>query len=254
MPDPIWISHRGYCKTATENTAEAFRAALALGFDHLETDLRCTADGHLVLSHDDDLSRVTFTPLSIKASTRAQLEKMTLKGGEHLLFFDDFLEEFANCHWILDIKPEQGAQVLECLLAWWEKPGYKPFFDQRVRFLFWEPEQQRTLLHSKPEAQCMATIRECQRAGTCCLVGLTGLANIRPGVTYAVPPKWHGIPLLCPPVVNRYRAQGGRVLAYLPEDQAQAQTAVDLGVDEILTNHAPLGASLHSKETTPATR
>lgn len=240
MQAPIWISHRGYCASATENTAEAFRAALDLGFDHLETDLRCTADGHLVLAHDGSLTRTAKRPVMIETSTRAQLRKITLNNGERLLFFDEFLEEFSAYQWILDIKPEQGTRVLAGLSAWWQDSRCQDFFDHRARFLLWHPQQQLALLRNKPQAVCMAPIRDCQRAGLFCLLGLPGLARIRPGVTYALPPQWHGLELLRPSVIARYRSKGARVLAYLPEDQSQAQLALDLGVDEILTNHKPL--------------
>ena len=55
---PFWISHRGYAKKYTENSQEAFDAALDLGFEFLETDLRITADGHIVLCHDPDFRRL----------------------------------------------------------------------------------------------------------------------------------------------------------------------------------------------------
>lgn len=245
MQSPIWISHRGYCAKATENTAEAFRAALELGFDHLETDLRCTADGHLILAHDGSLARTAKRPIMIETSTRAQLQKILLNNGERLLFFDDFLAEFSQYHWILDIKPEQGDRVLSLLRFWWQNPKYQDFFDHRARFLLWRPQQQLTLLRNKSEAVCMAPIRDCQRAGLFCLLGFTGLARIQAGVTYALPPQWRGIELLRPSVIERYRSKGARVLAYLPEDQNQAQRALELGVDEILTNHEPLSSSVN---------
>jgi glycerophosphoryl diester phosphodiesterase len=46
------ISHRGYHQQHDENTLDSFRAALELGVDGIETDLRLTADGVPVLMHD----------------------------------------------------------------------------------------------------------------------------------------------------------------------------------------------------------
>lgn len=46
------LSHRGYHVSAPENTVEAFEAALALGVDGIETDIRLSADHVPILLHD----------------------------------------------------------------------------------------------------------------------------------------------------------------------------------------------------------
>ena len=47
------FAHRGAHQRARENTLEAFRAALRLGVDGVELDVRHSADGALVVHHDD---------------------------------------------------------------------------------------------------------------------------------------------------------------------------------------------------------
>lgn len=243
MSEPVWISHRGYCRAATENTADAFRSALAQGFTHLETDLRSTADGHLLLAHDMDLARISDVAMNVCESTRAQLQYVVLNGGQPLLFFDDFMAEFSAYRWIFDIKPEYGLRTLDLVLQWWRKPEYADFFRRRVRFLLWKKSQQEYLLQHHPDAVCMATISECRRAGVACLLGLPALAGIRGGATYALPPRAAGLNLMRPSMVERYRRYGGRVLGYLPENERQARDALDVGVDEILTNGEVLRGS-----------
>ncbi|HEX9863528.1 MAG TPA: glycerophosphodiester phosphodiesterase [Acidimicrobiia bacterium] len=56
---PVAIAHRGSRILWPENTMEAFSRAVALGYRHLETDLRITADGVLVCIHDDTVDRTT---------------------------------------------------------------------------------------------------------------------------------------------------------------------------------------------------
>jgi len=46
------ISHRGYHVRAPENTLESFEAAVALGVDGIETDIRLSADHVPILLHD----------------------------------------------------------------------------------------------------------------------------------------------------------------------------------------------------------
>jgi glycerophosphoryl diester phosphodiesterase len=54
-PLPRIIAHRGLALDAPQNSVDAFRAALAAGATHLETDVRATADGTAVLVHDPQL-------------------------------------------------------------------------------------------------------------------------------------------------------------------------------------------------------
>src|SRR5882724_2141563 len=52
-------AHRGDPESGPENTLAAFNSAVALGVDYIETDVQRTADGVLVLLHDDELDRTT---------------------------------------------------------------------------------------------------------------------------------------------------------------------------------------------------
>lgn len=56
---PIVIVHRGASAFAPENTLEAYAAAMDYGADGCEIDIRRTADGVLVMFHDDGLDRMT---------------------------------------------------------------------------------------------------------------------------------------------------------------------------------------------------
>jgi hypothetical protein len=55
----ILLAHRGAATLATENTLEAYAAAMDYGADGCEIDVRRCADGVLVLFHDDMLDRLT---------------------------------------------------------------------------------------------------------------------------------------------------------------------------------------------------
>ncbi|KAK4185840.1 PLC-like phosphodiesterase [Podospora australis] len=54
---PQVIAHRGYKAAFPENTMAAFRGAVDVGVDGIETDLRLSRDGVVVLSHDASLVR-----------------------------------------------------------------------------------------------------------------------------------------------------------------------------------------------------
>ena len=56
------IGHRGARWRALENTVEALRIAYEDGADGVEFDVQMSADGELVLFHDDDLAAMTGSP------------------------------------------------------------------------------------------------------------------------------------------------------------------------------------------------
>ena len=58
----IIIGHRGAAGYAPEHTFASWDMALGLGADYLEQDLQMTADGHLVVMHDDTLERTARGP------------------------------------------------------------------------------------------------------------------------------------------------------------------------------------------------
>ncbi len=67
------IAHRGASFDERENTLPAFERAIALGADFVELDVRVSADGELVVSHDADLGRLTTLSGSLRTHSAAEL-------------------------------------------------------------------------------------------------------------------------------------------------------------------------------------
>ncbi len=86
------LAHRG-CPAAgrPENTVAAVDAALADGADGTEVDVRLTADGTLVCSHDADLSRLAGCGVSIAGSTARDVRSVPLPGGHTVARLDEIL-------------------------------------------------------------------------------------------------------------------------------------------------------------------
>ena len=56
---PVVVAHRGDSHGAPENTLAAYRLAIQQGATAAETDVQLTADGTIVLMHDDTIDRTT---------------------------------------------------------------------------------------------------------------------------------------------------------------------------------------------------
>ena len=57
MREPLIIGHRGAAAVAPENTLTSFRSAILAGADGIEFDVRLSGDGVPVVIHDDTLTR-----------------------------------------------------------------------------------------------------------------------------------------------------------------------------------------------------
>ena len=89
--------HRGDRKNFPENTMSAFKAAVDLGLDAIETDIRMTKDGHLVIMHDRDIARTTNGKGNIDEMTLDELRAFDAgywKGPEHVGQRIPTVEEF----------------------------------------------------------------------------------------------------------------------------------------------------------------
>lgn len=80
MKTQIW-AHRGASAYAPENTMPAFELGAKMGADGFETDVRITKDGQLVLSHDENLSRVSNGSGLIEEKTLAELRQLDFSNG-----------------------------------------------------------------------------------------------------------------------------------------------------------------------------
>lgn len=70
------IAHQGGEGLRPSNTMSAFENAVALGVDMLETDVHATADGELVLIHDDTVDRTTNGSGALREMSLAEVQAL----------------------------------------------------------------------------------------------------------------------------------------------------------------------------------
>lgn len=85
-------AHRGWRNKYPENTIEAFKAALTLDVDQLETDVRATKDGELVLIHDATVDRTTNGKGRVCDLTLAELRELDAGNGNKIPTLIELME------------------------------------------------------------------------------------------------------------------------------------------------------------------
>ena len=87
----VVIAHRGEHLRHPENTIAAFQGAVDAGADFFELDVRTTADGKLVLMHDESVERMTDGKGLIGNMTFEEIRKLDVRGAR-VPTFDEALE------------------------------------------------------------------------------------------------------------------------------------------------------------------
>ncbi len=131
MGYPRVCAHRGFKTIAPENSLPAFGAAIALGADEIEFDVRFTKDGIPISIHDPVLDRVSNGIGRVEEKTFAELEELDFGtkyapqfSGLKILKMEDILQRFPrqailNIHIKSDEKniyPEENMRKIVKLL------------------------------------------------------------------------------------------------------------------------------------------
>lgn len=76
MSAKVW-GHRGASGYAPENTLEAFALAASQGADGVELDVHLTRDGEVVVTHDEEISRVSSGSGLVRELTLSELKRLS---------------------------------------------------------------------------------------------------------------------------------------------------------------------------------
>jgi glycerophosphoryl diester phosphodiesterase len=124
LPDRYVIAHRGAAGVCPENTMAAFEQAQAYGADGFELDVHVTADGQLVVIHDDEVDRVTEATGRVRDATWDTLQQLDAgyrfspdggttfpwrNKGVRIPLLQEVLDAFPDTRLVIEIKPDNPA-------------------------------------------------------------------------------------------------------------------------------------------------
>lgn len=229
---PRVIAHRGNSSVAPQNTLAAFEAAWRAGAGSIEIDVRLTADGDVVVIHDDTVDATTSGSGAVAELDRSAIRALDAGSwfspafaGQRVPTFAEtveFLERRPGIDLLLELKgswtAEQAARVTDPLRS-------AGLADRVVAQSFW-PETVAALRDADP--------------GLCRGLLVATLDDDVLSRCAALDAAWCnplGTLLLEDPDLVRRLHDGGREVAVWTLDEpAHWAAAVDLGVDAIITD------------------
>ncbi len=232
------MAHRGFSRDGLENSMAAFRDAVALGYTFLETDVHTTADGVLLLFHDETLDRVTdgrgrISRLSAEAVARARIG-----GTEPIPLFEDLVTEFPDVRLNLDVKDWNSVATVAAAI---ERHG----LHDRVLIASFSDRRRRAVLRrlSRPAASSagMASIALFLLLGPVLpdvLLRRAAARTLRGVHALQVPVRYGAVTVVTSGFVRRAHRNGLQVHVWTINEAAEMHRLLDLGVDGIVTDRA----------------
>ena len=118
------LAHKGTAPEQYGNSLYSFNRSHALGFDGVETDVRMTADGVIVMSHDAEVTgtdssgtQQSLTIVNSNYEDLAELTLFTLNGVDyHLLTLNEVLDMAFYWNWQLQLDLKSQGNTTDCIV------------------------------------------------------------------------------------------------------------------------------------------
>jgi len=223
-----WLrtAHRGAPTVAPGNSRRAIVAAADLGVDMVEVDIHRTADGHLVLWHDDALT-INGARIPLATATMAALQAVDIGQGERIIGLADGLDAVrGHAALLIDLKADGLAeQIVETVRGCDAGPV-------AVCGHYWE--SLREIKRHAPEIGTSLTLGHTweQRHGNDVIERID---------MDAVTVDWR---ILDPAFVARCHARGLAVLAWTVDDLSLMRRLLAMGIDGLTSNRPDLFAQV----------
>ncbi len=244
-------AHRGGALLWPENSLLAFRNALALGADLLETDVHLTADGEVVVLHDPTLERTTTGRGAVRNVRRADLAPLRLKARDGSVTE----EQVPTLAQLLDLLASGPAELLLEIKVDELRQRYPGIEEEVLGQLRERGLTGRTLIMAfetptiERLRQLDATIR------TVLLVGRGRVEQARPAADEVI--RWTreagamvvGIDyrVLDPQVLAAARRAGLTVAAWTVNEDGDLRRVLGLGVDIVISDRPDLALRLRGR-------
>jgi glycerophosphoryl diester phosphodiesterase len=219
-PRPLVVAHRGASAREVENSLAAFRAAMQLGADAVELDVHATADGTLIVHHDEAIAGRRIPQL-----TAQQVAGLRLSNGEPIPTLAHVLEAIGpRLQVFVEVKSLPSTfddRLLEVLRRGPNPDAYAVHaFDHRIvrRLGARSPALRRGVLSASYPVRPLVALED---------AGATIL--------------WQERTLVDRPLVDALHGAAMQLIVWTVDDPTEMAQLLALGVDGICTNRPEIG-------------
>ncbi len=248
------IAHGGGLGRAPANTIAALEQAMLDGADVLEVDAQLTADGVLVLMHDDTVDRTTNGTGRVAELTLSELQALNAAFGYEGEPADRFADAgvtvptlaesfaaFPDVRWIVEIKPDTEEAAREMCNTIREA-------GMETRALVGSFHDS-AMAHFRDFCPEVATGMASDEALSFYVMARLGLAKFHPtrAVAMQVPPRASGLDVVHPRLIEAAHARGIAVQVWTINDPTEMDALIARGVDGIITDRVDVMAGVQGE-------
>jgi glycerophosphoryl diester phosphodiesterase len=243
---PLVFAHQGGARLWPANTLLAFRHAAALGAEVIDTDLRTTRDGALVLMHDARVDRTTDGAGAVAELTLAEVKRLDAgyrfssdggattpwRGkGVSVPTLDEALAALPGQRFGIEMKDGEPAAIGPVLCAALRRHGMQ----RQALVSSFAQERLDAFRAACPEVATSASVAEVRNFYLLHALGIAALAS--PAYqSLQIPRRFGAITLASEGLVADAHARGLAVQAWTISDPAEMHLLIALGVDGINTD------------------
>ena len=249
LKKPLVIAHQGGDGLWPGNTLYAFQHAAELGVDVIETDMRQTRDGVLVISHDERVERISNGRGRVMDLTYAELQQLDAgynwspdQGQTHpyrgrgitYVSVAELFKALPQMRFNIDMKQTEGSvPAAFCDLIRQTK------MQKQIVAASFHHENTTRFRQLCPE---VATSADQTETTVFVFLNFAGLGRtFSPDFkSFQVPVESSGIPVITPGFVQAAHERSLWVDAWTIDDPAEMQRMIALGVDGIISDRPDL--------------
>ncbi|PZR53426.1 glycerophosphodiester phosphodiesterase [Xylanimonas oleitrophica] len=229
---PLVVAHRGNSSVAPQNTLAAFESAWRAGADSIEIDVQLTADGHVVVIHDDTVDATTSGTGALASLDRVDVRALdagswfsSAYAGQRVPTFQEVVELLVRrpgIELLLEVKGSWTAEQVRLVTEPLREAGLS---DRVLGQSFW-PETVAAIGEADPGLRRGLLVAEVPGDLTERCADL-GVMTCNPMGSLLVED---------PDLVRRLHEAGLQVMVWTLNEAAHWEQAVRLGVDAVITD------------------